>query len=306
MIGLNHLLEITAARLASADDALVVMGELCRGLNDIRLVTAAEEWAGCSKSRCLAHPLREIVHQDPYTLRAFEKPRGYAGDAVMLDFVYNGVPPEGTTVIGRRVFHGTTRLSNGLSVIKRRDYLADLIDRTARQIDSARILAVACGHLREAQVSEALRAGVVGTLYAFDQDADSLAKVEADKPSGANIVPVQGSVMTLLRGKTGYSDLNLIYALGLYDYLRDAIARRLTSLLFGMLAPGGKLVLANYTPDSQGRGYMEAFMDWFLIYRDEESLEACTADIPAETIAERNTFRDLYGNIVYMEVVKGA
>lgn len=38
--------------------------------------------------RCLSHFLRGLLHQDPFTYRAFSKPRGYAGDAVMTDYIY--------------------------------------------------------------------------------------------------------------------------------------------------------------------------------------------------------------------------
>lgn len=38
-------------------------------------------------SICRNHPLREIILSDPYSRRAFEKPRGYAGNAVMLDYI---------------------------------------------------------------------------------------------------------------------------------------------------------------------------------------------------------------------------
>lgn len=303
MTDLLPLLDTTADQIVGDEDALTVMGGLCLGLNDIRIATPAEEWTTSVKASCLSHGLREMVHQDPYTLRAYEKPRGYAGDAVMLDYVYGGTPPEGTTEVGKRVFDGTTRLSNGLSVIERRDYIAALIDRTAREVDGPQILSVACGYLREAQVSEAIRLGGVGTLYALDQDAESLAVVEAEKPSAA-IVTVNSSVKTLLRGKVGYSGLHLVYALGLYDYLTDPVARKLTTMLYGMLAPGGKLVVANYTPDSQGCGYMEAFMNWVLIYRDEAGLRACAADVPASEIVSQQTFRDRYGNIVFIEVIK--
>ena len=38
--------------------------------------------------RCSAHPLRDLLLTDPFTWRAFAKPRGYAGDAVMMDYIY--------------------------------------------------------------------------------------------------------------------------------------------------------------------------------------------------------------------------
>jgi len=40
------------------------------------------------KSACQDHPIAKIILEDPYVRRAFDKPRGYAGDAVMLDFIY--------------------------------------------------------------------------------------------------------------------------------------------------------------------------------------------------------------------------
>ena len=34
------------------------------------------------------HEVFKLLQQDPNTRRAFDKPRGYAGDAVMLDYYY--------------------------------------------------------------------------------------------------------------------------------------------------------------------------------------------------------------------------
>jgi len=33
---------------------------------------------------CVEHPIRELIHEDPFTRRAFEKPRGYDGDTELL------------------------------------------------------------------------------------------------------------------------------------------------------------------------------------------------------------------------------
>jgi len=301
---LPSLLDDTAIRLLDGDDGLDVIGELCDGLNYVRSRVSNEEWRTKLRAFCLSHPLRKLVHQDPFTLRAFEKPRGYAGDAIMLDYVYRGLPPPETTFIGRQVFLGATRARNGLSVIERRNHLADLIDNAARETAGPRILSVACGHLREAHCSEAARSGAVAALYALDQDPRSLAVVDLEKPKEANIVTVHASVKALLQGEVGYSNLNLIYALGLYDYLTDSVAKKLTETLFEMLAPGGKLVLANYAADCHGGGYMEAFMDWNLIYRDEAALQACASGINSARIAGINLFRERYRNIVFLEIAK--
>ena len=72
--------QIRAGRLAPALDDL---------FDDLlgRRREAPAEWPayGCE---CLSYPLRELLHQDPFTYRAFSKPRGYAGDAVTMDYIY--------------------------------------------------------------------------------------------------------------------------------------------------------------------------------------------------------------------------
>lgn len=102
---------------------------------------------------CSDHALHALLQQDPYTHRARTKPRGYAGDAVMMDFIYTGSPPEGTTELGRGVFSATTRVSMGLSVLYRRQLLKSLIDDTVVNHEAGRILSVASGHARELQGS---------------------------------------------------------------------------------------------------------------------------------------------------------
>jgi hypothetical protein len=300
---LYTLLDDTTTHLKNKNNVVDVIGQLCHGLNNTRAGLSEEDWKA-ARTMCLSHPLRELVHQDPFTLRAFEKPRGYAGDAVMMDYMYSGTPPSEPTSMGSHIFRGTTRQSNGSSVIERRNYMAQLIDLVAYQNTSPRILSVACGHLREAGYSEALRSGAVEALYALDQDRESLEIIERNKPGRANVITVNSSVKQLLDRKIIFNNLDLIYAPGLYDYLNESMAKSLTETLFEMLAPDGKLVLLNFTPDSHGRGYMEAFMDWFLIYRDEATLRACASGIDGERISDITLFRDRHKNIVYLEIVK--
>jgi len=57
------------------------MTELVMGLHGFRSQTTADEWRAFAQQDCLAHPIKSLLHQDPMTGRAFEKPCGYAGDA---------------------------------------------------------------------------------------------------------------------------------------------------------------------------------------------------------------------------------
>ena len=111
-------------------------------------------------------------------------------------------------------------------------------------------------------------------------------------------------VSALLRGQLRLARLDLVYAAGLFDYLSEGLAVRLIRSLCAMLAPEGRLLLANYTPDSRGRAYMEAFMDWNLIYRDEAAMEALAAALPGGAIAQRAVYRDALGNVVYLDLTR--
>ncbi len=117
-----------------------------------------------------------------------------------------------------------------------------------------------------------------------------------------NVRTVQCSVVDLLRGRLALTDLSLVYASGLFDYLSEGLAIRLARFMFSLLGPGGRMLIANFTPDSHGRAYMEAFMDWNLIYRDEDDMKAIAATLPEQQVAEARVHRDTQGNIVHLSV----
>lgn len=218
-----------------------------------------------------AHPVFDLCQQDPFTQRAYRKPRGYAGDAVMLDYVYSGTPPPETTVVGREVFRWTTRCPTGLSIRFRRDLLRSFIDDVAARASGFRILSVASGHCREVEGS-ALEAGAgKGELIAMDQDESSCIIAER-KYGRLGVRPVRRTVRQLLASDASLGDFDLIYSAGLFDYLQDDLAGALLGRLKGLLRRDGRLVVGNFIPGYFGRGYMELIMDWRLITRSPARL----------------------------------
>jgi SAM-dependent methyltransferase len=189
-------------------------------------------------------------------------------------------------------------------VRERRRRLTSLIDRVAREQARPRILSLACGHLREAQRSQAVRAGEVGEIVAVDQDKESLDLVVREQGSH-RITPVHASIRRFLADPTIYGDFDLVYAAGLYDYLDDGVARLLTLSMFAALRPGGRMLVANFAPSLRDIGYMESIMDWRLIYRDDADVARLAADaLPAERVCEQTISRDNHGNVVYLTVRK--
>ena len=53
------------------------------------------------------------------------------------------------------------------------------------------------------------------------------------------------------------------------DYFESNSAKRITSGLWKMVAPGGSLLVTNAHPNNLTRFWMEYGGDWFLKYKDE-------------------------------------
>lgn len=256
------------------------------------------------QAQCAAHPLHALVQQDPYTHRAATKPRGYAGDAVMMDYIYDGQAPAGTSLMGSAIFTATTRASMGLSVLYRRQLLKSLIDDTVVTHEAGRVLSVASGHCRELVGSLVNAPFFSGEFVALDQDALSCAEVAHCHADG-RVRVLHAGVRELLAGSMAneLGGFDLVYSAGLFDYLPDGLARRLTAQLLKMLRPGGRLVIANFVPTGSGRGYMELFMDWSLVLRDQAAMHALALSAGAATV---NSFHDPHHNVVYAELRREA
>ena len=254
------------------------------------------------------HPIKEILHQDPFTRRSYCKPRGYAGDAVLLDYIYGYHHPEhelrDATPVGRWIYNYNSNTTASRAVRRRLHLLTELIDREATQVNNARIMSIACGHLREASLSHAVRSGIIKEILAFDQDEQSLDTIKCNPLfENDNIVPVCGSIRRMLANQYDFGTFNIVYAAGLYDYLDSRSARRLTKIMFEMLRPGGALLIANFLPEIYDIGYMETFMGWNLIFRTPEEIQSSVGEIEGG-IASTNYFEESERNIGLLLVRK--
>ena len=281
------------------DDIVPAFRILGNGLTDIWADAYAQGQLDRAMPAVREHELFDITHQDPYSHRAFNKPRGYAGDAVMMDYVYSGVAAAGTTKLGKAVFADTTRGSMGLSVLFRRHLLTACINDVASSCTDFKILSVASGHCREIEGSllgNPLLAKA-GQLVAFDQDEESCNTIKRDYGDYPVDVACASVRKLLVGGDASLGKFDLIYSAGLFDYLTSPVAEKLVVAMTAMLKPGGKLLVGNFAPSSRGRGYMELFLDWKLIYRDAAQL--CKLfGVNADKTA---SFLDPHGNVVYAE-----
>jgi SAM-dependent methyltransferase len=287
----------------------IVSGDLYRALEQLlatlnlwrdRAATPGEWQRAIALVR--AHSLHALLRQDPFTDRAFSKPRGYAGDAAMLDFCYD---PPGShlervpTAVGAAILRFIHATASARGVRERRRILARAIDDAVQRTSIPTIVSVACGHARELDASRGFIAGAPLRFVALDQDEASLQRLQ--RCNDSRIVPARTSVRDVLQGTLQLPACDLVYSTGLYDYLDDATATRLTQRMFDTLRPGGRLLVANMLPGVEMRGYMEAVMDWRLTYRSEAELRAIGYAVTAAARRVR-TYVDPHATFAYLEM----
>jgi SAM-dependent methyltransferase len=286
------------------------MQALIDGLRNVRRGLSQSEWFSLVSETILRHPIAETLLSCPLTRRSNEKPRGYAGDAELLDHIYGlGVAasaPHPATLAGQ-VYYYTVNSPACRAVRERREILSREIDKAAAQSAprGARILSIACGHLREAELSEALRGGRISKFIAADQDEQSLAEA-ARAYGGFGVETEVATVRSIISKKSVYEDMDLVYAAGLFDYLADPIGRRLVERMFGFLRPGGRLLVANFTPSVPDVGYMESFMDWRLIFRTPDEVRGLCDGLDVDRVSGIDVFEDRAGTIAYATAQKRA
>jgi SAM-dependent methyltransferase len=228
----------------------------------------------------------------------------------------------GEGLFGRFLHSIAQNYALGRAVIAREVVMRAAV-RAAIEADGetpVRVLALAAGPAMELRrlLEETTALSRPVQLILLDQDASAheaahsnLTRILLERHHGMLPVMVQClhfSVRQLIRPQTPeeqrvvhevLSDLDLVYSAGLYDYLPDLVAIRLTRRLYSRLRPGGRLLLGNLieTPD---RWLMEV-LGWILRYRTDETMLRL-ADGLEPTPASVGLARDATQRCVFLDV----
>lgn len=265
--------------------AAAAIEQLQAGLAVLRRKSSAEDW-GRVVETAREHPLREILHRDPFMLRSYTKPRGRPGDAVALDHILRA---RNLTVQPRdrmaEIHHCMTQGAFARALRFRRDYVGRLIDDAAQRSERPlRVFSAGAGHLRELDRATSIAQGKVERLVAYDDDPDGLEVVRRDYGQFP-VLAQQGSLRTLLEGRHLFGDMDLVYCTHWLDDQPQPAAQKLARSLFAMLRPGGTLLLACFTPKLPEAAMMDAYMDWRMVLRTEAEIFDLVKPIEPEAVS---------------------
>jgi len=167
--------------------ARLLDGDIASGLPDLwdllngwRKRFDCATWRAFINTVCRAHPITPLVHREPMTAHSFAAPRGYHGDAELLDYAYRLHAVDTRDAVAVALCEAVAEGPAPRAVRCRRDILAAFVDDVAANTPDARILAVAAGHLREARLSAAVQNDAIRDYLALDQDPRSLDEITRD------------------------------------------------------------------------------------------------------------------------------
>jgi len=226
------------------------------------------------------------VEMLPYILltataeRFYSKPRGYAGDFMTIEIIYQN-QPAGSQRLGPLIDYWFLQGAAAKAVRNRRGLLAREIRRTceASHDGPARICTLACGpaeELFDVLANPELGHRIQATLIDIDSQAlDFVRDKAAATGHESQVRLVEGNLVYLAAGRQKIVDLapqDLIYSIGLIDYFNDKWVVKLINYVHSQLRPGGRAILGNFHPSNPNKAFMDHVLDWKLIHRSEEDM----------------------------------
>ncbi len=249
------------------------------------------------------------IYESQMMHRGFSKPRGYPGDYLIIEWVYEGnILSEGMGARFDRYF-----LDNpyAVAVRNRKDYMRYILQEFSRNpaANPLKVLNLACGSCREVRelaVLDAVSSGFAFSCLDQDEEALSFAKERMVTRADFKVQFIGADILALIRSTEKKEEIGLfdiIYSIGLADYFTDRLLKAFIKWCWAHLELGGTLVLAHKDRDHYRPLPPAWFCDWNFNPRNEnEFLKLFQgAGIPKENLRVE---REPTGVIFFVKATK--
>ncbi|TNF75358.1 MAG: hypothetical protein EP299_06300 [Acidobacteria bacterium] len=268
--------------------------------------------------------LLPLVYSSPMYRRAYEKPLGYAGDYQLMTYYFTETF-SGDTLYDRFLHFTGQNYPHSHAIRARERLTREAVREVIARGKPARVVSLACGPaielqrlLREAdEIKEPLELILIDqdeqTMhYSHDAVSREIVSRHQERQGLIQLNCLHLSIRQIIKPKdetekhfveSVLKDVDLIYSVGLYDYLPETVARGLTTKLYSMLVPGGRLLIGNFRlcPVSAWMG--EFVLSWHLVYRTPEAMLGLTTRLSPEP-AKNEVVLDDTELCMFLDVVR--
>jgi extracellular factor (EF) 3-hydroxypalmitic acid methyl ester biosynthesis protein len=203
------------------------------------------------------------------------KPFGYAGDYAIIDRIYQkNISKEFSKWDAFSVNHPAAE-----AVRNRKDYFLETMQTKVNSSDNLRLLNVASGPARDlCELYNAIRPDKLQTTcIEYDKRAISHAQKVCDR----FLKHISFINENIFRFDTE-EQYDVVWSAGLFDYFDNKTFVRVLSKLIKWAAPGGEIIIGNFSDDNPSRAYMEIFGEWHLHHRSPAELQRLAVEAGAK------------------------
>ena len=223
-----------------------------------------------------------IIMRSRFADRAYSKPKGYAGDFMMMEMLYQNTP-DGDGKLGIIIDSWCLNTASAKAVRNRKRMLSQKIkticdQKEATQTDPIKIMNLACGPNRElfellyqCQYSDRIDATCVDiddqALHFIDQQINVFSHQAVIRLMNENLIK-----WAIGKVDHDFGLHDIIYSAGLTDYLDDQLFIAFVNRCYHQLKNDAYLIVGNFAPSNPDRLFMDHILDWRLIYRTSDEL----------------------------------
>ncbi|MDB4349774.1 class I SAM-dependent methyltransferase, partial [Omnitrophica bacterium] len=222
----------------------------------------------------------KLLYKSKLLKHGYNKPAGYPGDHNIIEHIYANRPI--SKGLGKYLDMYALRDNYANAVKLRKNKMKEIMYKYIKnnRPNIINILNLGAGSCREVrEVLKTLKTEKTINFTFIDQDKNALDYSKsklAQYSHQHNFIYIRANLISLCRDKEKFSKIlgayDMIYSIGLADYIPDYYLEKLISFSFSILKKNGQLIIAHKDVVTYNSLMSDWFCDWNFIPRDENSL----------------------------------
>ncbi|HNX90365.1 MAG TPA: class I SAM-dependent methyltransferase [Candidatus Omnitrophota bacterium] len=220
---------------------------------------------------------RPMFLKGEYAEWSLRKPYGYAGDFKILEDIYLNAPRTAGIRRLHDIYYQDLTVCHAVRNRKEdfKNFIVNEINGKNGHID---VMSLSSGPAREVKEMvdiEGIKSKDV-RFDCYDHDKNAIEYARTSTNGMGNIAFYEANALKMALAKDITAKVprkyDIIYSIGLFDYLNDRISVRLIENLKKLLKPDGKMMIASVRERYSNPSviFMELVAEWMLVYRSDE------------------------------------